>query len=561
MADGLVLRIGADVTPAVQGLQQVEQRMRSTVAAGQSFGKGIDKSVQSLSKLPGSSNQATQSLINLSRVAQDAPYGFIGIANNINPLLESFQRLKASTGTTGGAMQALKSALIGPAGVGLAVGVVSSLMVTFGDRLFSASASMSKMSKVVSEAKDEFVGAKKEIESLRINIDLAKQGILSKQQVIKQYNDSLGKAAGSVKTLEEAEASLIKNGDAYVQMTLQKAIANTAFVKQAEAEFAIAQNNIRVQTEYSKQVGIAGLAQDIATKKVAASNERLQKQADQYKQIGVNALKAAADISKNFGFNNTEVKPKSISIKPEKVDLDFSLAKYGRLELPVGTAVLRMQELLLDKPKQLTFAETLQNSLTDKIGKLVVTPNIKVAENKELKKQAEERVAMHKQEAAVITSVLTPAFDSMFNALAQGGNAFKAFGQAAVQALTQLIGKLITTAAIAAILGPVLGIGTTALGSASNSFKDVFGSLFGGFRASGGPVEAGRAYITGEAGRELFIPSVSGSIVPNHQLGSFSTGRSSSSGGSMRAIVRGQNILLAVARTTRGNSRLGLNGI
>jgi len=139
MADGLVIRIGADVTPAVQGLQQVEQRMRLTVAAGQSFGKGIDKSVQSLSKLPGSSNQATQSLINLSRVAQDAPYGFIGIANNINPLLESFQLLKASTGTTGGAMQALKSALIGPAGVGLAVGVVSSLLVVFGDRLFGSS--------------------------------------------------------------------------------------------------------------------------------------------------------------------------------------------------------------------------------------------------------------------------------------------------------------------------------------------------------------------------------------------------------------------------------------
>ena len=125
MADsGLTIRIGADVAPAIQGLQQVEQRMRSTVAAGQSFGKGIDKSVQSLSKLPGSSNRATQSLINLSRVAQDAPYGFIGIANNLNPLLESFQLLKASTGTTGGAMQALKSALIGPAGVGRAVGVV-----------------------------------------------------------------------------------------------------------------------------------------------------------------------------------------------------------------------------------------------------------------------------------------------------------------------------------------------------------------------------------------------------------------------------------------------------
>ena len=35
-------------------------------------------------------NTASQSLINLGRVAQDAPFGFIGIANNINPLLESF---------------------------------------------------------------------------------------------------------------------------------------------------------------------------------------------------------------------------------------------------------------------------------------------------------------------------------------------------------------------------------------------------------------------------------------------------------------------------------------
>ena len=174
--------------------------------------------------------------------------------------------------------------------------------------------------------------------------------------------------------------------------------------------------------------------------------------------------------------------------------------------------------------------------------------------------QQKKSIANAKMQASVITSVLTPAFDSMLNALAQGGNAFKAFGQAAVQALTQLISKLVTTAAIAAILGPVLGIGTTALGSATNSFKDVFRSLFGGFRAAGGPVEAGRAYITGEAGRELFIPSVSGSIVPNNQLGSFSTGRSSSSG-TMRAVVRGQNILLSVARTTRSNNRLGLNGI
>lgn len=43
------------------------------------------------------------------------------------------------------------------------------------------------------------------------------------------------------------------------------------------------------------------------------------------------------------------------------------------------------------------------------------------------------------------------------------------------------------------------------------------GSLFG--RASGGPVSANRPYIVGEKGRELFVPRMSGTIVPAHKMG------------------------------------------
>lgn len=41
----------------------------------------------------------------------------------------------------------------------------------------------------------------------------------------------------------------------------------------------------------------------------------------------------------------------------------------------------------------------------------------------------------------------------------------------------------------------------------------------GMFRADGGPVTAGSSYIVGERGPEMFVPSVSGSIVPNHAMG------------------------------------------
>jgi hypothetical protein len=50
-------------------------------------------------------------------------------------------------------------------------------------------------------------------------------------------------------------------------------------------------------------------------------------------------------------------------------------------------------------------------------------------------------------------------------------------------------------------------------------------SNFGlGGRAAGGPVSARTPYIVGEEGPELFVPGASGTIVPNHRLGSSSSG-------------------------------------
>ena len=47
----------------------------------------------------------------------------------------------------------------------------------------------------------------------------------------------------------------------------------------------------------------------------------------------------------------------------------------------------------------------------------------------------------------------------------------------------------------------------------------VIDSAFGGFRASGGSVSAGTPYVVGERGAELFVPSSSGTIIPNGGMG------------------------------------------
>lgn len=53
--------------------------------------------------------------------------------------------------------------------------------------------------------------------------------------------------------------------------------------------------------------------------------------------------------------------------------------------------------------------------------------------------------------------------------------------------------------------------------------------VFGGFRASGGPVEAGRAYVVGEHGKEVIVPRSPGQVIPNHKLGG--------GGGSMSMVI------------------------
>jgi hypothetical protein len=46
----------------------------------------------------------------------------------------------------------------------------------------------------------------------------------------------------------------------------------------------------------------------------------------------------------------------------------------------------------------------------------------------------------------------------------------------------------------------------------------VFGDIFGGARADGGAVRAGRPYLVGEKGPELFVPGSSGRVMPNDAL-------------------------------------------
>ena len=49
--------------------------------------------------------------------------------------------------------------------------------------------------------------------------------------------------------------------------------------------------------------------------------------------------------------------------------------------------------------------------------------------------------------------------------------------------------------------------------------QGIFGTLFGGFLANGGLAQAGKSYVVGEKGPEIFTPNTSGMVTPNSALG------------------------------------------
>jgi len=55
--------------------------------------------------------------------------------------------------------------------------------------------------------------------------------------------------------------------------------------------------------------------------------------------------------------------------------------------------------------------------------------------------------------------------------------------------------------------------------SGGNFFQTIGSALFGGARANGGSVSAGKSYLVGERGAEMFVPNQSGTIVPNNKMG------------------------------------------
>lgn len=94
----------------------------------------------------------------------------------------------------------------------------------------------------------------------------------------------------------------------------------------------------------------------------------------------------------------------------------------------------------------------------------------------------------------------------------------ESFGQA-MKRMVASVAHLIVQMQIARALEEGFGGGGKAGGPNFVSSLLTAGKVLFGMRAEGGPVSAGKPYVVGERGPELFVPGASGTIVPNGAAG------------------------------------------
>jgi hypothetical protein len=537
---------------------------------------------------------ASQSLINFSRIAQDAPYGIMGVANNLNPMVESFQRLAKTEGGTKKALQAMVAGLAGPAGVGVAIGIVSSLAVTFSK-----------------EIKEFFKGPTGELEEFRKKLkevadDIYKliggeqskrtKGILLAEIIVGGNKTQQEEALKQLKSLYSSSAAIqnakLGQDKAYYQTLVnQAAIQSSATAKEKNniEQLNIA-NAAQIENEKKRNAELKKITSEkiegtgFATRLVSVAE---QKKAinDAYDILGDNIKKNIATLE-----FDTLQQLKTITLTPtaDKVKKDGDKTIDALKEYSANLKYELSQQLMdIEKYKKIFKDKGFDNALILTYGDKGAAANRKTKMGEERKRvtgkdnslgdfltrDASGRMKGFKMEsdridelnksyesfAKQLSGNVVNALQGVYDAMQKGDSFGKAFLDMLGKITEQLVAMVIQTLIFRAIMAALTGGGSEVAVAASNVAGSAGRILMIPKYAEGGIVNKPHIGMVGEAGPEAIIPlnKLSGFLNTTFNAGAMSGGGAMAGGGSF--VLKGNDLVLALQRSNHSlNLRRGI---
>lgn len=278
--------------------------------------------------------------------------GFMAISNNIPMLADEIGKLKkqnaelVASGQKGVPVWKQLATSLFSWQTAMSVGIT--LLTVYGKEIANWISSLFKGKAAIDVAKKSFETLNKAIEDnsfatavqdisrLRNAVDMAKQGFVSKKSVVEEYNKTIGRTTGQVKTLDEVERFLINNADNYVRMMMYKAAANLALADAAKEAVEAEKTRIKELSEFTNNFLDAPLqarseeqykaqqAQLLRNQKERKDKEvKIHEDAEQ-KQLGISNkfMRKAQEYASKMNlsvFGNDPEKPKDTSKQEENL--------------------------------------------------------------------------------------------------------------------------------------------------------------------------------------------------------------------------------------------------
>ena len=220
------------------------------------------KTGASFNKLGSGIGNANGVAIEFNRIIQDAPFGVIGIGNNIQQLTQNFATLKAQSGSTGAAIKASLASLISPANLlVLGISLVTAAFTAYQMGAFDTKDATKEATDELEDYRDALdnvtkakiegiASGQKESQSLKLLIGQAQDLNLSDKvrlaavrELKSEYPDYLG-------NLTEEQILTGNVGDAYDNLT-------TAIIAKAKAQAfsnAIGENALKIATLENQKI-------------------------------------------------------------------------------------------------------------------------------------------------------------------------------------------------------------------------------------------------------------------------------------------------------------------
>lgn len=538
------------------GFDKVETALKNQAKGFQQTSVAAAKYDSSLKALTPASNGATRSLIDLGRIVQDAPFGFIGIANNINPAIESFQRLKTESGSTKNALKSLVGSLTGGGGLGLALSLITSA-ASFATLGFGAwTRGMTGTQEQLKKTKDEIDNVIKSLAEEQVKVDIIVQQIktenLTRNQRIEAIKRLQQIAPEYFSTLDKEKATIGDITAAYDRFT--KSILASIETRVREKELInITEKILKLQEKGrdvgTKQIVIDGKLQQVNNARVQELDEANKKinvyqqfqkgvlgltikEQDELENLLLTRQKLIELIAQQKGAETFNVVQTEKRGKKEKDELDVLKDRFEKLKL------------FTNAPKELKAFEVT----------IPVIPNIELKNPPKYVKDFTDEVLTFFQDSAeqiaegfgeTLGNALSgnasigDFFDGIFKVIASG---LKKLGKAIIVG-AELIKKIKEYLAFRPELALLAGVALIAVGTVLEN------SLSQQAFATGTRSAPGGLSLVGERGPELLQLPRGSQVTPAAQTANYLNG----SGGEFIAETKlyGNDILLVVKRAEK----------